>query len=142
MSRMFLLGCLVFAGALAGCGPKVTTPAEDEAVYSNAAMEQVGEVYTAYAMDKKKPMTGPSQLGPYEIAMDNAVRHIRDGSIVVLWTAPIVEGSEKILAYEKGAPESGGAVLLQDARTIRKMTAEEFKAAPKAAELPAPAAKK
>jgi hypothetical protein len=36
-----------------------------------------------------------------------------------------------VLAYETEVPEKGGAVLMQDG-TVKTMTADEFKSAPKA----------
>jgi hypothetical protein len=47
---------------------------------------------------------------------------------------PIPEGqtSSAILAYIKTVPDRGGNVLMEDGRTIKKLTAEEFRAAPKA----------
>lgn len=47
----------------------------------------------------------------------------------------------EILAYGKEVPESGGYVLLLD-RTVKKMTAEEFRAAPKAGKATEPASSK
>jgi hypothetical protein len=60
---------------------------------------------------------------------------IKSGDVVVLWgTPPAPEGqagsNELVLAYEKAVPKDGGMVLLS-AGTVKKMTADEFNAAPK-----------
>ena len=62
-----------------------------------------------------------------------------DGDVVVLWgpssRTRAEEGSEdsadEVLAYEKRVPEQGGEVLMKN-RTVKTMTADQFKAAPKA----------
>jgi len=61
---------------------------------------------------------------------------VKSGEVVVLWgTPPQGEGqagsNETVLAYEKAVPKEGGFVLLS-AGTVKKMTADEFNAAPKA----------
>ena len=64
----------------------------------------------------------------YEILGDS-------GDLIVQWGAPLSpegEAAEAILAYVKTVPEQGGNVLMQDGKTIKKMTADEFKTAPKA----------
>jgi hypothetical protein len=58
---------------------------------------------------------------------------------VVLWGATLPETgaeptgatSDEVLAYLKPVPGSGGPVLTRD-RRVRTMTAEEFRASPKA----------
>ncbi len=45
---------------------------------------------------------------------------------------PQGEPADAVLAYRKTVPEQGGQVLMQDGWTIKSMTADEFKAAPKA----------
>jgi len=60
---------------------------------------------------------------------------VKSGEIVVLWgTPPQGEGqagsNESVIAYEKAVPKDGGFVLLS-AGTIKKMTPDEFNAAPK-----------
>jgi hypothetical protein len=65
-----------------------------------------------------------------------AVELLKSGQLVVQWGAPLTpegEATDAVLAYLKTVPERGGLVLLQDGRTIKTMTAEELKAAPKAA---------
>jgi hypothetical protein len=64
------------------------------------------------------------------------VEQLKSGELVVQRGAPISpqgEATSAVLAYPRTAPEQGGLVLLQDGWTIKKMTADEFKAAPKAA---------
>ena len=56
-------------------------------------------------------------------------------ALVVQWGAPLSpegKAADAILAYVKTVPEQGGNVLMQDSMTINKMTADEFKTAPKA----------
>src|SRR5205823_2650218 len=67
-------------------------------------------------------------------------------NVVIFWGTALPDLSEepgkvpsdKILAYEKKVPEQGGYVLMLD-RTVKKMTPEEFRAAPKAGTVPEPA---
>jgi hypothetical protein len=62
---------------------------------------------------------------------------VKSGNVVVLWGTPaqgegdIGKASEAVVAYEKQVPTEGGYVLLS-AGSVKKMTAEEFAAAPKA----------
>ena len=64
---------------------------------------------------------------------------IKSKSVVVLYGATLPDvgeepgkvKSDEILAYETKVPDQGGLVLLLD-RTVREMTAEEFKNAKKA----------
>ena len=46
--------------------------------------------------------------------------------------SPEEKAADAILAYVKTVPEQGGNVLMQDSMAINKMTADEFKTAPKA----------
>ena len=56
---------------------------------------------------------------------------LREGTLVYLWGATYAADIEKVAAHEKKVPAEGGWVLLQSG-TVREMTADEFKAAPKA----------
>ena len=92
-------------------------------------------VYRNFATKKKR---GPKNLKELNIKGQQypiAVEMIKSGDLVVQWGAPLSpegEAADAILAYVKTVPEQGGNVLMQDGRTIKKMTADEFKAAPKA----------
>jgi hypothetical protein len=66
--------------------------------------------------------------------MPTGYLELKSGKIIALWGARLSDGdADKVYAYEKATPESGGFVLMADGKTIKKMTAEEFKSAPKAA---------
>ena len=71
-----------------------------------------------------------SELDSIEPLIPSAGVAIRNGLIIYVWGASYQASSTSIIAYEKSVPESGGFVLLQDG-TVKKLTAEEFKAAPK-----------
>jgi hypothetical protein len=83
----------------------------------------------------------PAKLSDVEKAKEFFPRGydvVKSGEVVVLWGASvggegdIASGNEKVVAYEKKVPTEGGFVLMS-AGSVKKMTAEEFKAAPKAA---------
>ncbi|MDR3637258.1 MAG: hypothetical protein P4L84_25865 [Isosphaeraceae bacterium] len=68
--------------------------------------------------------------------LPNALEMVQSGELIVQWGAPLLpEGDTTgaVLAYLKTVPEQGGSVLMQDGNTIKTMTADEFKTAPKAA---------
>jgi hypothetical protein len=70
----------------------------------------------------------------------NGYEALRTGSVVLRYNATLPDTDEEtgqtdsneVLAYEKQVPENGGYVLLLN-RSIKKMTADEFKAAPRPA---------
>ena len=95
------------------------------------ALVDLGQMLKQLADEKKKPPARLAELEPVEPMIPNAGAAIRTGSIVYLWGASYISGGTKIVAYEKKAPESGGMVLLEDA-SVKEMTADAFKSAPKA----------
>lgn len=139
MNRLFgvavptLIGFAMFAGCDQLQGSK-----KDEKVLvgdsmEEKALEEVGTLYRAYLDEAKRP---PRKVGDfakdgpgYPFGYDWLVR----GDLVAVWGTNLDEAAaDAVLAYEKKAPEQGGFVLMQDGKTIKKMSAEEFKAAPKA----------
>jgi hypothetical protein len=122
---------LVVLFALAGCGKTETTPPP---VTPQQALTEIGAMYQAYTKDHKRP---PQKLtdydNTYEPAAIDGYAALRDGSCVMLWggSLPGASAAATVLAYEKDVPTAGGQVLFQDG-TVRAVTADEFKAAPKA----------
>ncbi len=102
-------------------------------------VQDVGELYRMYMLDRKKPPTKPEDFLRYQEANAAGYRQVKDGNVVVIWGVNLTDlamedskdSQDEVLAYEKQVPTEGGTVLMKD-RTIRHMTAEEFKAAPKA----------
>lgn len=129
---------LVLLGLSSGCGGGGSQGdgAPDESTY----LQTLAEDYRMYSISKKQP---PRKMDDMKILGTNAspaVAEVRNGNIIVQWGATLPDIKEdpgqstapEILAYGKDVPEKGGYVLHLD-RTVSKMTAEEFKAAPKAA---------
>ncbi len=127
----------VLAALAAGCegspgGPPSLERGEE------LRLEQVGETLRNYQLATKKAprsfkelRANPGDSGGAEL--------IANGSIVVNWGVLLPDtkeeggGSpnEEVLAYGKDVPTQGGPVLLLN-RTVRRMTADEFKAASQA----------
>jgi len=123
---------LVF-GLAAGCGT-TASPAADKELFYQGSLGEVGGIYESYIADAKKPPTKLADLTKYELGMPTGYKELKEGNVVVLWGAPISDGdADKVFAYEKSVPESGGHVLMADGKTIKTLTAEQFKSVPKAA---------
>lgn len=131
------LGLLALAG-LAGCGAGATPTAEalpPEAL----GLQSLGEAYRTISVVNKRPPKGIKEVEQASAASPGGMGSLDESNVVVFWGAELNDLSEepgkvpsdKVLAYEKKVPTQGGYVLLLD-RTIKKMTPEEFKSAPKA----------
>lgn len=139
---MLRIGCIALVlsiGLLSGCGTQGTSgpPPENSDHLDQAILSEVGEMLRLYKADTKgKAATGAANLAKYEPGLPSGYAGVKSGSIVVFWGSPLAEEgtSDKIIAYAKQAPGAGGYVLMQDGITVKRMTAEEFKSAPKAGE--------
>ncbi len=122
-----------------GCGPSGNVGPATPAQKSDAALNDIGEIYRIFLLTNKKPPTKIGDLAGFQNVGSTGVAALKSGEVVVLYGAmmtdtnegPASTSSNEVLAYEKKVPESGGKVLMLD-RTVREMTADEFKAAPKA----------
>lgn len=85
-------------------------------------------MYRAYAELHKSPPRAGADLERYAPAFSHGSMALVNRQVEVFWGAPIEPGSVAVLAHEK----DGGFVLLQDGETVKSLTADEFKAAPKA----------
>jgi hypothetical protein len=123
----------------AGCGSDAPKPAAPDA-QQRIALNDVGELYRIYQLRTKKPPRSPKDLEASEMGGPNGMAAIRNSDVIVQWGATLPDlgeepgagSSKEVLAYEKKVPEQGGLVLMLD-RTVKTMTPEEFKAAPKPA---------
>ena len=131
---------LLYAVALLpviGCGSSTPTPTAPENIEDEARKIAMVELFDLLKLRESdtggKPATKAKDLARYEILYTAAYPKVRDGEIVLTYGAKIdPTKTDTIIAYEKVVPEAGGYVLMQDGATVKKLTAEEFKAAPKA----------
>jgi hypothetical protein len=122
---IFLLMTLTASGC--GDDPKVSND-----------LKRLGIAYHNYYDVMQKAPTGPKDLEPYYERDARLTQALDSGQYVFLWNASmrdLIQGAgpgSTVLAYEKDVPVKGGQVLMGDA-TIRRMTAQEFAQASKAA---------
>lgn len=128
MLRILLLGAVVATCASVGCeSPKSATPPDGKQVL----LEEAYNLLQIRAEQGKPPARKIDDIAAYENAYPTGYAAIQSGEVVVNWGAAPSPASEGILAYAKGADTAGGWVLLANG-TTKQMTADEFKATPKA----------
>jgi hypothetical protein len=96
-------------------------------------MGDIAQLYFSFRKSKKPLPKSAKDLAPYQNGYPGVEKAVK-GDIIIQWGAGLSNGPDAantVLAYEKAAPEHGGAVLTQDGE-VRTMTPEQFKAAPKA----------
>src|SRR5262245_61535467 len=116
------------AGGCSGSGKTVYVPTEKD------KLQEIAQMLRTVEADKTRPPARLADLGAVEPMLPLSAQDLRSGAIVYVWGARLSSGgdaSSAVLAYEKKAPAEGGWVLMQDG-TVKKMTAAEFGAAPKA----------
>jgi hypothetical protein len=141
MPKSILTVCCL-ALLAAGCGPSNRPPTPEEG--DEHTLAQVGELYRHYQFTKKKSPQKLDDLDAVRSMGANGFEAVRTGKIILRYGATLPDTgeepgqspSDEVLAYQSQVPESGGKVLMLN-RTIRTMTAEEFKAAKKAGKEPA-----
>jgi hypothetical protein len=150
MSKL-LLGACCLALLAAGCSDPNQPRTVDRVDQDN--LIEVGELYRHYQFTKQKPPQQLSDFNTLRSMAGNGYEALRAGTIVLRYNATLPDTDEdpghaesnEVLAFQKQVPENGGYVLLLN-RTIKNMTADEFKAAPRPAGStdgnPAPAGKK
>lgn len=138
MARVVRWGLFIVIAAGAATGPgcgsgAVPGDASSDEVFQNASLGEVGSLIETYIADANKPPAKLEDVLKYETGLPVGVQEVRSGNIVVVWGTPLSStDTGSVLAYEKAVPQSGGFVLMADGKTIRKMSADEFKSAPKA----------
>ena len=134
-TSIFIAAITLLAGTMlaAGCGRNegVNTPE----TFDLGALEEVGELYTSVSSALKKPPTSLKDLSRNRDLFMVGYNAIANGEVVVYWGVPVTPGAEsgatdEVLAYKSEVPTAGGAVLMKNLAT-KKMSPDEFKAAPK-----------
>ena len=135
--RSVILTAVVSVSAM-GCGGEKAPLSTAE--INDRSIKQVGQIYANFTKDAHKPPVGVKDFKRYAQMAPGAYNAVNSGDVDVIWGVKLEDLSEEgskdsadeVLAYEKQVPKEGGLVLMKN-RTVRKMTADEFKAAPKAA---------
>jgi hypothetical protein len=118
----------------AGCGSK-SGPGGAGAAQA-PVLQEVANLLRAASADGRAPAK-VADLAKYSNGSPTAYQAVKSGDIVVVWGAKMAgegegaKGGGEVIAYEKDAPATGGYVLLTSGE-VKQMSADEFKAAPKA----------
>jgi hypothetical protein len=96
-------------------------------------LTEIYEMYSVYVKKNQKPPQQKSDLTQKSNESINpaGVQGIQSGEYVVVYGTDPSATPDAVLAYHKDVPNSGGWVVLANS-TVKKMTAAEFAAAPKA----------
>lgn len=127
---------LLSAAALASAGcSSQPNPGPDEPVRA-IELREVGELLAQLTTETSKGYSNVGQLAKYEQGFPLGVRALKAGEIVVVPGATMLGESAKgsteaVVAYDRDVPTKGGLVLLHN-RTVKQMSADEFRTAPKA----------
>ncbi|HEY7153725.1 MAG TPA: hypothetical protein VH575_07180 [Gemmataceae bacterium] len=126
---------VVFTAALvllSGCSSR----SGEEAPAAFGELREVNDLLHAAAGTTGRPPAKLADLDRHQSLFSRGYEAVKSGNVVVLWGAPLkgeedAGKEEAVVAYEKAVPTEGGYVLLS-AGTVKKMSAAEFQAAPKA----------
>jgi hypothetical protein len=121
----------LLAFALTGCGGSTSNTAPAGPTASQTATD-VAEMLKEHFEATKKAPNSVADLTDAPASHPVGHAAVASQEYVVFWRVPIsASGSGTVLAYHKDAPTAGGSVVMQDG-SVKTMTADEFKAAPKA----------
>lgn len=113
-----------------GCGGG-STPTGPVGPSAEEALNDLGSLLKTIDGEKKRPPANPAMLDQYEPIAMSAARGITSKDVVYVWGAGYKADGTRVVAHEKDAEAKGGLVLLENG-TVKTMTADELKAAPKA----------
>jgi len=135
MPRVRVLLVILFVAATVGCGePSKRDPNVNYGPSNKDMLIDFGAMLKAYIKENKKAPLRVADFDRYAPAFTGAEEGLRTKTVVYQWGQPIstdTNAASTVLAYEKDAEASGGWGLVQDGN-VKKMSADEFKAAPKA----------
>ncbi len=129
-----ILSLLAATLGAVGCGG--SAPATPDEIF-DSRLRDVGEAYRVYSLSRKRPPRSVKELATIQNSTPVGLEAIHSGDVVVRWGTALTDTNEEsttpsdeILAYVKDVPEKGGKVLTTG-RSIKILTAEEFKTAAK-----------
>ncbi len=124
---LILGATLVCLGGCGGPAPPATEPPPE-----NVALQEIGQMYSSYIDEFKRPPRAGKDLMRYAPAFSHGSMAIQNQDVVLFGGINLEPGATAVLAYQKVVPKTGGMVLLQDGETVKAMTAQEFQVASKA----------
>jgi hypothetical protein len=140
MARFNMLCAMLLVGAL-GCSSSSSESVNtDGKPPESDVLGEVAGLISSYSGEFRKAPQKLGDLARYEPGYPLGFQALKSGDIEVVWGARMTieegsgtgySGTTDVVAYQKQTPTGGGLVLLQNG-DVKQMTAEEFKAAPKA----------
>jgi hypothetical protein len=135
MTRIRSLAALAIGlGLVVGCSSR--GPGHGEAGSPAVIpLQEVADLLRA-AGSPNRPAARLADFDQFQSMYSKGYDAVKSGDVIVLWGATIKGegekgGDEAVAAYEKSAPTAGGYVLLTTGE-VKKMTAAQFQATPKA----------
>jgi hypothetical protein len=145
------IGLLAVLAGTAGCGSQGadSTKVAGQDTPEAAGLVALGDAYRTLSAINQRPPKNFAEVEEAAAAAPGGLMGLDARNTVVFFGAELTDlaiepgqtPSDKVLAYEKKTPEQGGYVLMLD-RTVKKVTADEFRSLPKAGTEPATEASK
>jgi hypothetical protein len=116
-----------------GCDKSQQQAGDTDLQARKSELNEIYNLYTLYVKINQKPPQRVTDLTQKEQQATSpaGVRVLQSDEYVVVWGADLTSRDGAVLAYQKSVPNEGGWVLLRDG-SIKQLTADEFKATPKA----------
>lgn len=134
MRALCFLALSAVIAALVGCssGKRSDAPAGPS---ETDALTEVGGMIRNHIAETGRAPAKQAELAKYQNEFPHGWAALTSGKVVVVWGGKVAGegggGGTAVVAYQKTAPETGGAAFLENG-TVKQMTADEFKAATKA----------
>jgi hypothetical protein len=132
MTRLLCVCALFAAGCSSGGGSTGAGPDKAD------TLREVGGLVSSYTGEYRRGPQKVADLARYEAGYPLGYEAVKSGEITVVWGAKMVveegggsTGTTDVVAYQKKVLAEGGLVLLQNG-TVKEMSADEFRSAPKA----------
>lgn len=123
--------CAILLAAALGCGAPPAGGTADGPTGQQTADDVAAMLKEHFEATRRAP-AGVDDLADAPASHPVGHAAVASQAYVVVWRAPVsAAGSGAVLAYQKDVPASGGFVVMQDG-SVKQMSADEFKAAPKA----------
>lgn len=126
-SRSKYLVAFTLLAALAGCSSSNRTSFDPTGKHK---MAEIGQMLITLKESNSPPPSSLDDFGRVEPMVPLSAAELRSGEIVFFWGKGL-SSATKVLAHEKKAATEGGWVLMTDG-SVKQMSADEFKSAPKA----------